>query len=311
MSATAPRPRVICVGHAAFDRVFAVDSWPAGSGKIPAHRFDESGGGMAGNAAVAIARLGGEAVFWGPTGADAIAAAIHAEFVAEGVDASYLRRFSDRSSSHSAVIVDGRGERLVVGFRGSALQAPADWLPLDQIGRAGSLLADVLWPEGAELALHAAREAGIPAILDAEIAPVDILETLARAADHIVFSQRGLDTYAGDDCESGLRRVLANGARVAAVTQGDAGVLWIESVAPREVRRCPAFPVDAVDTLAAGDVFHGAYALALAQGQAVIDAIRFAAAAAAIKCSRHGGRSGAPSRLEVDALLGWPGVSRG
>jgi len=303
MSVAAPRPRVICVGHAAFDRVFAVDAWPTDSGKIPAHRFDESGGGMAANAAVAIARLGGEAVFWGPTGADDIAAAIHAEFIAEGVDTSYLRRFPGRSSSHSAVIVDARGERLVVGFRGSALQAPADWLPLDQIAGAGSLLADVRWPEGAGLALHAARMAGIPAILDAEIAPVEILEPLARAADHIVFSQRGLDTYAGNDGESGLRRVLANGARVAAVTQGDAGVLWIESAAPREVRHCPAFPVDAVDTLGAGDVFHGAYALALAQGQATADAIRFAAAAAAIKCGRHGGRNGAPNRLEVDALL--------
>ena len=201
------------------------------------------------------------------------------------------------------MIVDARGERLVVGFRGSALQAPADWLPLDQIGGAGSLLADVRWPEGAGLALHAARKAGIPAILDAEIAPVEILETLVRAADHVVFSQRGLETYAGNDGESGLRRVLANGGRVAAVTQGDAGVLWIESIAPREVRRCPAFPVDSVDTLGAGDVFHGAYALALAQGQAPADAIRFGAAAAAIKCSRHGGRSGAPDRQEVDALL--------
>jgi sulfofructose kinase len=303
MSAFASRRRVICVGHAALDRVFSVGSWPAGSAKIAAHRFEESGGGMAANAAAAIARLGGEAVFWGPTGDDAIAAAILAQFVADGVDARCLKRFEGCTSSHSAVLVDERGERLVVGLRGSALQAPADWLPLDQVASAGALLADVRWPAGAQRALRAARDAGIPAILDAEIAPVEILDALARAADHIVFSQRGLEVYSGEDGEAGLRRVLGYGARVAAVTQGEAGVLWIESAAPREVRRCPAFPVDTADTLAAGDVFHGAYGLALAEGQRVDDALCFAAAAAAIKCSRPGGRSGAPNRREVESLL--------
>ena len=84
MSVAAARTRVICVGHAALDRVFAVESWPKGSGKIPAHRFEESGGGMAANAAAAISRLGGEAVFWGPTGEDAVADAIRDMLIANG-----------------------------------------------------------------------------------------------------------------------------------------------------------------------------------------------------------------------------------
>jgi sulfofructose kinase len=303
MSAAAPRKRVICVGHAALDRVFAVESWPAGSGKIPAHRFEESGGGMAANAAAAIARLGGEVVFWGPTGEDAVADAIRAMLIADGVDAHELRRFEGRTSSHSAVVVDDRGERLVVGYRGNALQAPADWLPIEQVGRCEALLADVRWPDGALRALRAARDAGIPAILDGEIAAAEVLETLTRAADHVIFSERGLEAYAGHDSEAGLRRVLQNGALMAAVTRGEKGVLWVETAASGEVLRCPAFAVDTVDTLAAGDVFHGAYALALAEGQGIGAAIRFAAAAAAIKCSRSGGRSGAPVRSEVEAFL--------
>ncbi|MBC8007288.1 MAG: sugar kinase [Prolixibacteraceae bacterium] len=297
------RARVICVGHAALDRVFAVESWPAGSGKIPAHRYQESGGGMAANAAATISRLNGEAIFWGPTGEDAVAVAVRATLLADGVDVQGLRRFEGRTSSHSAVIVDDRGERLVVGYRGSALQAPADWLPLEQVERSDALLADVRWPDGALRALRAARDAGIPAILDGEIADAETLEVLTGAADHVIFSERGLQAYAGHDSHSGLRRVLENGARMAAMTLGEKGVLWVESVAPSEVLRCPAFAVDTVDTLAAGDVFHGAYALALAEGQRIGDAIRFAAAAAAIKCSRPGGRNGAPSRSEVDALL--------
>lgn len=303
MSTAPVRARVICVGHAALDRVFAVESWPSGSGKIPAHRFEESGGGMAANAAVAISRLGGEAVFWGPTGEDAVAGAIRATLLADGVDVQGLRRFEGRTSSHSAVIVDDRGERLVVGYRGSALQAPADWLPLEQVERSDALLADVRWPDGALRALRAARDAGIPAILDGEIAARETLETLIGAADHIVFSERGLEAYAGHDSEGGLRRALDNGALIAAVTRGEKGVLWVDAAAPGAVLRCPAFAVNTMDTLAAGDVFHGAYALALAEGQRIADAVRFAAAAAAIKCSRPGGRNGAPSRSEVNAFL--------
>jgi sulfofructose kinase len=80
-------------------------------------------------------------------------------------------------------------------------------------------------------------------------------------------------------------------------------VHWIERTAPRELQTLAAFSVRAVDTLAAGDVFHGAYALAIAEAIPVAQAMRFAAAAAAIKCSRPGGRSGAPTRAEVEAML--------
>ncbi|MEO8006460.1 MAG: PfkB family carbohydrate kinase [Betaproteobacteria bacterium] len=297
------RQRVICVGHAALDRVFTVDSWPGASGKIAAHHFEEAGGGMSANAAAAIARLGAQAIFWGPTGDDAIAVAIHAQLVADGVDATGLRRFAGHTSSHSAVIVDARGERLVVGLRGSALQASAEWLPLEMIGAAGAVLADVRWPAGAQKALRAARGAGVPAILDGEIADADVLSELGRCADHVVFSQRGLEEFSGTDVESGLRKMMGFGARVVAVTLGGAGVAWMESSEPNNLHRCPAFSVDVVDTLAAGDVFHGAYALALAEGAGIGDAMRFASAAAAIKCTRPGGRRGAPNRSEVEALL--------
>ena len=145
----------------------------------------------------------------------------------------------------------------------------------------------------------------MPAILDGEIAYADVLAELGRCADHVIFSQRGLEAFSGTDVKLGLGRMIGFGARVAAVTRGDAGVAWIESNAPEVVQQCPAFPVDAVDTLAAGDVFHGAYAyaLAMAEGAGIGAAMRFASAAAAIKCTRPGGRSGAPNRAEVEALL--------
>jgi sulfofructose kinase len=85
-----------------------------------------------------------------------------------------------------------------------------------------------------------------------------------------------------------------------AVTNGADDILWWDDGAPQ---RLPVFAVEAVDTLAAGDVFHGAFALALAEGRRGTDALRFAAAAAALKCTRFGGGSAAPTRAEVEALL--------
>jgi sulfofructose kinase len=119
-----------------------------------------------------------------------------------------------------------------------------------------------------------------------------------------VFSEHGLASFAGaEDIAGGLRRALALGARFAAVTQGERGVYWIEAGEPSGLRHFPAFVVRVVDTLAAGDVFHGAFALELARGEAPENALRFAAAAAAIKCTRPGGRGGSPTRDEVERFL--------
>ncbi len=296
--------KVICVGHSALDRVFTVEAWPQASAKVRASSLVEIGGGMAANAAVAIAWLGGDAHFWGPVGEDSVADVMSAQLQAAGVDVHGLRRFAGLTSSTTAILIDARGERLIVSYRGTALEALADWLQLDQIGSAGALLADVRWPQGAIAALRAARRARIPSVLDADTAEPATLRALAGEAEYAVFSEPGLASFAGGgDIEAGLRRALAQGARLAAVTEGERGVFWIEAGDSGGVRHVPAFAVPVVDTLAAGDVFHGAFALEMARGKAPADALRFAAAAAAIKCTRPGGRSASPSRNEVESFL--------
>ena len=295
-----PRRRVICVGHAALDRVFTFEAWPSVSAKVPASRYEESGGGMAANAAVAIARLGGEAALWGPLGVDSIAEIIRAQLHAEGVEVDTLRQFPDRTSSTSAVVLDAQGERLVIGYRGTALQAPADWLPLECVGSA--VLADVRWPQGAAAVLRCARDSGVPAILDAEEVTAEILEALTGGADHTIFSERGLAVFAPGDAASGLRRALARGARVAAVTQGEAGVMWVEAGYPvgcSASRPSPWRPWTRSRQAMCSTALH----VAIASGTPVRQAMRFGCAAAAIKCTRPGGRSGAPSLAEVEALL--------
>ena len=126
-------------------------------------------------------------------------------------------------------------------------------------------------------------------------------DQLVTLATHLVFSAEGLRATTGrDDLGEGLQRIGAHTQAFLAVTDGANDILWHEG---RALRRLPVFAVDAVDTLAAGDVFHGAFVLALAEGRGELDALRFAAATAAIKCTRFGGGAGAPNRAEVEAFL--------
>jgi sulfofructose kinase len=252
---------------------------------------------------MAVARLGGEAIFWGPVGDDSVADAMSAHLQAAGVDVQGLRRFAGLNSSTSAILIDARGERLIVSNRGTALEAPAGWLQLDQVGSAARC-SPTCAGRRPIVALRAARRAGIPTVLDGDTAERAILQTLAGEAEYAVFSEAGLACFAATgDIEGGLRRALDLGARLAAMTQGAHGMFWIEAGQPDGLRHLPAFAVPVVDTLAAGDVFHGAFALELARGEAPADALRFAAAAAAVKCTRPGGSSGSPSRDDVERFL--------
>ena len=291
-------PRVICLGSAVLDHLFRVGEIPAPPAKERASAYAAMVGGMAANAAIAVARLGGQAALWGRLGEDANGAAARAELEAQGVDCTHLRAFPGARTPVSAVVVDKRGERVTFGWRGEALPADPAWLPLPSLAEAQALHCDPRWPEGAAAALEAA--AHLPTVRDAEKGEARILLDLVPRVRHAVFSEGGLANFApGQRQADGLRRALAGGrTELAAVTRGEKGVLWLAR-GMESPAAIPAFPVEAANTTGAGDVFHGAYALALAEGQAVPEALRFAAAAGALRA-----RDGAtPRRPAVEALL--------
>src|SRR5262245_12781856 len=127
------------------------------------------------------------------------------------------------------------------------------------------------------------RARGVMVVLDAD-RPTQICDELFRIATHVVFSSECLRATTGrDDLAAGLAAVAATTSAFLAVTHGPNDVLWREGGA---MRKSPVFAVDAVDTLGAGDVFHDAFTLALAQGRTLAEAIRFAAAAAGLARSR-------------------------
>lgn len=293
-------PLVVCLGNAVADHVFRVDDVPQPPSKARARGYALTAGGMAANAAIAVRRLGGRAAFWGRLGDDTNGVMLGEALAGEGVDISGLRMIPGAVSPVSAVLVDAVGERAILGFRGEHLVVDPSWLPLAALANARALLCDPRWHEGAVAALTAAEALGLPTILDGERSETRLLLDLVPRCRHAIFSVPGLMNFApGARPAEGLRRALAEGVtQVAAVTRGEKGVLWLER-GQRTPREMKALPVAATNTTGAGDVFHGAYALAIAEGQPVEAALRLANAAGALRA-----RDGATAaRAETDAFV--------
>ena len=295
-------PLLIAVGGICTTTLYRVPAVPAVPGKVLATDVAEVVDGMAVSAACAFVRLGGQAAVWGRVGDDPRGVGMRRELAAAGLDVSAVQSVPGGRSSIAVSIIDARGDRLVVPYHDASLEPAADWLPLERVVSADFVHVDTRWPEGAAAALAAARSAGVPGMLDADIAPADILARLVPLSSHAVFSDAGLFLHTGmSDLEAALRHVAAGHPGHVGASCGADGYAWIEA---GELCRAMAPRVEVVDTLAAGDVFHGALALRLAEGATIAAAARFAVLAASLKCTRFGGRLGCPARDEVERAGG-------
>ena len=288
---------VLCVGIATLDRIFAVDRHPTTPGKYRARGRTVAGGGVAANAAVAVARLGGQARFVGVVGDDVAGTEITESLADERVDVSGLQVLPGRLSPESVVLVDSTGERLIVNHASDDLFELASVPTAGEIGRPDVVLADMRWRQGAVAALTAAKHLGVPGVVDCDHHPLDAPGILEQAS-HVVFGQSTLEAWTGAPDPADALAIAAK--RIEAwvgVTVGSEGTWWLDS---GRLEHAPALDVVAVDTLGAGDVFHGAFALGLAEGMTIREAIEFGSAAAALKCTRFGGRDGIPTRNELE-----------
>ncbi|WP_114194320.1 sugar kinase [Edaphovirga cremea] len=292
--------KIACIGIAVQDRLYYVEQLPDASGKFVAQDYREIGGGPAATAAVAAARLGAYVDFIGRVGDDAAGKTIVADLEKEGVDTRFVRVCHQARSSQSAIIVDAQGERIIINHPSPDLSNEADWLNDITFEHYDVVLADVRWHQGAERGFTLAREAGVVTVLDADVTPQDIAP-LVKLADHAAFSAPGLVKATGEtEWEKALLLAQAMTAGKVYLTQGKAGCYWLDE--NRQQHR-PGFKVDVVDTTGAGDVFHGALAFAIASKQGVSEAVHFANAVAALKCTRPGGREGIPDYHQTRAFL--------
>jgi ribokinase len=291
---------VLCVGAAVLDTLFRVRALPQGQGKVLPYDMLQIAEGMASSAAYAIVRLGGKASLWGAVGRDDTGERIIRDLDVAGINVSGMSQVEGARSAVSTILVDDDGERLIVPFYDPKLHHTVKEFTAEDIAVFDAALVDVRWPALALQVLKAAKALGKPAILDGDVAPDGIVEQLAPEATHIVFSEPAAHRLTGTSDVSEMTHLLKQRFNHAfiCVTAGAAGSYWFGEQ-NNEVAHCPTISVKAADTLAAGDIFHGAFALAIAEGMPTADAIRFSSIAAAIKCEMFGGRSGAPTRADV------------
>lgn len=278
---------VLCVGMGFLDTRVCVERFPPKLRREKASRRYDALGGPAAVGAVAVVRLGGSASFWGRRGNDPAGDRITGLLQAEGVNINGYRTFPGTSPT-CEVFIRPDGERFLFPYFGDGLPADAGWIPDEAVDSADAVLIDGRWPEGGLRVAKRAALRGIPVVHDFDQDREEIWE-IAGHSTHAIADEDLAGIQGGAD--SLLRRIEALGAW-GAVTLGDRGVVHAGGC-------IPAFPVTAVDSTGAGDVFHGAFALAMAQERDEQGALRFACAAGALHCKF--GR--VPWRNEVEDLL--------
>lgn len=279
-----------------------VDRFPDAGSKVQASEFLITSGGQAGNAAVAIARLGGKVSYSGALGGhdDEVANRIVSTLERENIDCRHAVRVPGAISSVSLIMIDAAGEKMIATRRDQGLSTalPAD--PAAMVGSVDAVLLDNRYPDFMMPILQAARARDIPRVLDLDRATA-LDDALLTGCTHVIASAEATRGSTGlQDLGAALLKLGEHYQGFLAVTDGPAGIYWRDGGA---VRHIDAFKVDAIDTLGAGDTFHGAFTFGLVETGDVVQSMRFASATAAIKCTRFGGLMGAATRAEVDAFL--------
>ena len=293
---------VIGLGGCAWDILGIVDEYPQVDEKKPLVAFEQQGGGQAGTAMVAAARLGGTTAIIGTTGDDELGEKIKRGFVDEGVDTSHLHTLSG-VPSHLAICITvaGTGQRTIFYRDETKGQLDPQQLERDFITSARCFLTDTHQPQAGLVAARWAKAAGIPVVLDLE-RDAPISEKLLQVGDYpILPASYALELTGENTLGAAAQKLLAYQPTVLIITRGAEGAV---AYTDQEVIEQPAFEVEpVVDTTGAGDVFHGAFAYGLALGYDLRQNLAFASAAAALNCRRLGGRGSLPSVEEVKQFM--------
>ena len=282
-----PAAHVLCVGMGFLDTRLCVERFPPKRHRENATKRYDALGGPATVGAVAVMRLGGTASFWGRRGNDPAGDRIAALLAAQGVDISGYRVFPGTSPT-CEVFIRPDGERFLFPYLGEGMPPEANWIPDEAIDSADAVLIDGRWPEGGLRVAERAAKCGIPIVHDFD-QDLPAVWKIASRATHAIADEDLAIMHGGVDR---LLTKIEELGTWGAVTLGERGVAYRNG-------RVATFPVTVLDSTGAGDVFHGAFALAMAQGRAEVEALRFASAAGALHCKF--GR--VPYLEEVEALL--------
>ncbi len=289
-------PRILCAGLIAVDLVFEINNFPAKGSKNRALSSQMITGGGALNAASAISSLGGKASLAGVIGDDIFGCYLRDKFHERGIDDQFVQVKPGAVTSRSANAITPDGDRTIINHRSAALIPEAIDLPAEFPFDAA--LVDTRWPEMALQVVEAAKRNGKRTVVDAE-APVGEATRVLKGASHVVFSEQGLADFAGEGVGA-LEEATHKIGGWCAVTRGALPVLCNDGKRSFEV---PVSTAQAVNTLGAGDFWHAAFTLALANGLSERDAVHWSNAAASLKVMRSLASKSLPTKVEVDAAM--------
>lgn len=299
-----PRFDLLGLGCTAVDDILYVPGYPPADAKVEVRQRERHCGGLAATALVAAARLGARTAFAGTLGSDADSQFVLHTLRREGVNVRHAVRQEGAGPVRSVIVVDEvRRTRNIFYDTKHALGAHPTLPEKTVIQSARVLLVDRFGIPGMIRAARIARASGIPVVADFESSHLPRLAELLTLVDHLIVSEGFARKLTGARTPAAAAKKLWHPGRAAVVlTCGAAGCWYLDSGVD-EAKPLPAFRVAAVDTTGCGDVFHGAYAESLARGVPLIERLRWASAAAALKATRHGGQAGIPDAGQVKRFL--------
>lgn len=300
--------RLVVLGSSNTDMIVRLDRIPRPGETILGGEFVTAAGGKGANQAVAAARAGGRVAFVARVGCDSLGDQAVAGFQRDGIDVTYVGRDPEAASGVALIFVARDGENAIAVAGGANLRlSPRDVRDArPAFAAAETILTQLETPiESVETAAELARERGLRFILNPAPARALSDELLARVSiltpnETEVELLTGVEVRGEADARRAAADLTRRGVGTVIITLGSKGAFVMGEDFTGSV---PGFPVDAVDTTAAGDVFNGALAVALGEGRPLVQAVRFANAAAAISVTRLGAQPSAPTRAEIEARL--------
>lgn len=290
------------IGQCSLDHLVLIDTYPAVDTKKEILELHEQGGGPVATALVALSRWGVRCRFHGIVGDDDAGKKIQSSLIEEGVAVSGLLTREKAASQVAFIAIENETAKRTIFWRrptGRPLQP--EELSADFLDGSVLLLLDGLMRDVSIYAAEKAREHGIPIVLDAGRLRAGMPD-LMKLSDYVVASEELAKDLGWYPCRETLLRERENlGVKVLTITLGERGSMTASS--DNDYIEIPAFQVYAVDTTGAGDVFHGGYIYGLLNHWSIKETVTFASAAAAIKCTRIGGRHGIPRLSEAKEFL--------
>lgn len=291
---------VVGFGLNSIDHLCVVQRHPRLDSKQPLVAYDQQPGGQVPTALVALQRWGLRTAYVGAFGDDPGGVVARSALAAEGVDVSATLVRRNTRHPVAVILIDAvNGERAVLGDSVPAMTLGPQELPQAALTAGRVLLMDAADPATAILAARWAKAAGVLTVLDIDVPGPGIDEVLV-VTDVLITAREFVERLTGRrDLRAALRDAARRGPWFVGVTLGAGGALALVHGASHYV---PAFRVRVVDSTGAGDIFHAGSIYGLLHGWSVPDTLRFAAAAAALKCERLGGRPGIPTVERALAL---------